>query len=318
MSLKYNIAILDDQKVFYDEYKDFINNYLQEKGFMVDIDYLPSEHEFNGYELGKPDLYMIDLKFGADDKGQKFIEKIRDDYVTDILFYSSDHNAIESYRKNLNMQGIFFAEKDDQADEVDFLLRRLLDKMILKASAPRSTRGIVMECVAELDDIVKQKISLLESKLNSEQRYCVNRKIIKLYKDSFDGQNKRLENFFATPFVGNKIPLKEIFLNARVFSLQDLIKDFRISDSQKNLDCLLIVYKKLRGENELYGKIKAYQDLLKKRNILAHVIQEKNKNGYYIFKHQTDTSEYYELTPDEIISIRKNIITLEKQISAIT
>ena len=318
MSLKYNIAILDDQKEFFEVYKETIENYLQERGFVVDIDYLPSEREFNLYELGKPDLYMIDLKFGTEDKGQKFTEKIRDDYVTDILFYSSDHNAIESYRKNLDMQGIFFAEKNDQDDEVEILLKRLLDKMILKASAPRSTRGIVMECVAELDDIVKQKISLLENKLNSEQRNCVIKETIKVYKHSFDGQNKRLENFFATPFVSNNIPLEEIFLKARKFSLQELINDFRISDSQKNLECLLIVYKKLYGKDDLYHKIKTYQDLLGKRNILAHVIQEKHKNGYYIFKHHTKTSEYYELTPDESISIRKNIITLENQISSIT
>ena len=53
MSLKYNIAILDDQKEFFDEYKDMIDEHLQEQGFIADIDYIQSESEFNQYDLDK-------------------------------------------------------------------------------------------------------------------------------------------------------------------------------------------------------------------------------------------------------------------------
>lgn len=311
MSLKYNIAILDDQKEFFDEYKDMIDAYLKEHGFTAVIDYIQSESEFNQYELDKPDLFMIDLKFGIEDKGQKFIEKIRDNYFTDILFYSSDHEAIERYRKNADMQGIFFAEKDEQNDEVENLLIRLLDKMLMKANAPRSMRGIVMECVAELDDTIKQKIILLELKITqTEQKEKIRKKILKHYKDSNDGRNKKLFDFFATSFVGNKISTEEIYEKARLFSVSDLIENIQVTDSQKNLQCLLILYKELNGENNLYNQIKKYEELLSKRNILAHVTQEKRENGY-AFKHHTDTSEYYELTLEEALSLRKLIIELE-------
>ena len=298
MSLKYNIAILDDQKEFFEEYKDTIDTHLKEHGFIAVIDYIQSESEFDQYDLDKPDLFMIDLKFGIEDKGQKFIEKIRDNYFTDILFYSSDHEAIESYRKNAEMQGIFFAEKDEQNDEVEILLIRLLDKMLLKANAPRSMRGIVMECVAELDDIIKQKISALESKIPVSQKENVRKKILKHYKDSNDGRNKKLFDFFATPFVG------------------DLIDNIQVTDSQKNLQCLLILYKELYRKDELYSQIKKYEELLSKRNILAHVTQEKRENGY-AFKHHTDISEYYELTLEEALSLRKIIIKLEDHLKKI-
>lgn len=317
MSLKYNIAILDDQKEFFDEYKDMIDEHLQEQGFIADIDYIQSESEFNQYDLDKPDLFMIDLKFGIEDKGQKFIEKIRDNYFTDILFYSSDHEAIESYRKNADMQGIFFAEKDEQNDEVEHLLIRLLDKMLLKANAPRSMRGIVMECVAELDDMIKQKIATLESKILDSQKENVRRKILKHYKDSNDGRNKNLFDFFATPFVGDKVDAKEIYKNAKSFSITDLIDNIQVTDSQKNLQCLLILYKELYGKDELYAQTKKYEELLSKRNILAHVTQEKHENGY-AFKHHTDTSEYYELTLEEALSLRKIIIELEGSLRKIT
>lgn len=310
MSLKYNIAILDDQKEFFDEYKDMIDEHLQEQGFIAAIDYIQSESEFNQYDLDKPDLFMIDLKFGIEDKGQKFIEKIRDNYFTDILFYSSDHEAIENYRKNADMQGIFFAEKDEQNDEVEILLIRLLDKMLLKANAPRSMRGIVMECVAELDDLIKQKISSLELKISASQKDKVRNKVLKHYKDSNDGRNKKLFDFFATPFVGDKVDAEEIYKNAKSFSVTDLIDNIQVTDSQKNLQCLLILYKELYGKDDLYNQIKKYEELLSKRNILAHVTQEKRESGY-AFKHHTDTSEYYELTLEEAILLRKTIIEIE-------
>ncbi|MDE6965573.1 MAG: hypothetical protein K2O94_01195 [Clostridiales bacterium] len=314
--MKYNIAILDDQKEFFEEYKDTIDTHLKEHGFIAVIDYIQSESEFDQYDLDKPDLFMIDLKFGIEDKGQKFIEKIRDNYFTDILFYSSDHEAIESYRKNAEMQGIFFAEKDEQNDEVEILLIRLLDKMLLKANAPRSMRGIVMECVAELDDIIKQKISALESKIPVSQKENVRKKILKHYKDSNDGRNKKLFDFFATPFVGDKVDAEEIYKNAKSFSVTDLIDNIQVTDSQKNLQCLLILYKELYRKDELYSQIKKYEELLSKRNILAHVTQEKRENGY-AFKHHTDISEYYELTLEEALSLRKIIIKLEDHLKKI-
>ncbi len=317
MSLKYNIAILDDQKEFFYEYKDMIDSYLQNQGFIAEIDYIPSESEFNHYDVNKPDLFMIDLKFGNEDKGQKFIEKIRNRFFTDILFYSSDHEAIESYRKNADMQGIFFAEKDEQNDEVEVLLFRLLDKMLLKANAPRSMRGIVMECVAELDDMIKQKITMLESKITkSEQKEKIRKKILKHYKDSNDGHNKKLFDFFATSFVGDKIAVEEIYDKAGQFYISDLIDNIHITDSQKNLQCLLIFYKELYGKNELYNQVKKYEELLSKRNILAHVTQEKRDDGY-AFKHHTDTSEYYELTLEEALSLRKIIVEVEGYLSKI-
>lgn len=318
MSLKYNIAILDDQKEFFDEYKDTIDEYLKERGFIAAIDYIQSESEFIQYDLDKPDLFMIDLKFGIEDKGQKFIEKIRDKYFTDILFYSSDHEAIENYRKNADMQGIFFAEKDEQNDEVETLLIRLLDKMLIKANAPRSMRGIVMECVAELDDIIKQKITLLESKITqSSQKENVRKNILRLYKDSNDGRNKKLSDFFATSFVRDKIATEEIFKTAGIFAISDLIDNIQVTDSQKNLQCLLILYKELNGKNRFYNQIKKYEELLSKRNILAHVTQEKRENGY-AFKHHTNASEYYELTVEEALSLRNIIIELEACLSKIS
>lgn len=317
MSLKYNIAILDDQKQFFDEYKDTIDEYLKKQGFIAVIDYIQSEGEFDQYDLDIPDLFMIDLKFGIENKGQKFIEKIRGNYFTDILFYSSDHEAIEGYRKNADMQGIFFAEKDEQNDEVETLLIRLLDKMLLKANAPRSMRGIVMECVAELDDTIKQKIALLELRVTQpDQKENTRKKILKHYKDSNDGRNKKISDFFATPFVGNKVDTEEIYTKARIFSISDLIDDIQVTDSQKNLHCLLILYRELYGKDELYNQIKKYETLLSKRNILAHVTQEKRENGY-AFKHHTDTSEYYELTLEEALALRKIIVDLENYLSKI-
>ena len=181
MSLAYNVAIIDDQKGFYDDYKVIIEEHLSKQGFIAKVDYINSDLDFAKYEISKPDLYMVDLKFGHIDQGQEFIKKIRKDYYTDILFYSSDHEAIQKYRQSAEMQGIYFAEKDEQTGEVDNLLKGLLDKMVLKSNSPRSTRGIVMECVSELDESVRNKIILLVKKIPDGNKQIIEKEILKLF-----------------------------------------------------------------------------------------------------------------------------------------
>lgn len=198
MSLIYNVAIIDDQKEFYADYKPIIEEILNTNGFAVHVSYIASMEDFEQCILRDQDLFMIDLKFGQEDKGQEFIKLIREKYFIDILFYSSDTNAIQNYRKDPTMQGIYFAEKDEQSGEVDALLKRLLDKMIMKCNSPRSMRGIVMECVSELDETVREKYIKLFQKVETDKRNELYKKIIKIYKKSNDGRNKSLKNFLMS------------------------------------------------------------------------------------------------------------------------
>lgn len=316
MSLIYNVVIIDDKKLFYSEYKDIIDEHLGEQGFEATVDYISSEADFNKYPLDKPDLFLVDLKFGQVDKGQNFINLIRNSFLTDILFYSSDHEAIQGYRQDVKMQGIFFAERDDQNDEVEPLLLKLLDKMIIKANSPRSTRGIVMECVAELDDLIKKKIILLNTKVAKEDLTIIHHKIIKVIKDSADGRNRKINSYFGVNLMGDKIEFSSIEGFLKELLVEDLIENINITDSNKNLKCLLVLYHKIYGKNELYFKLADYEKLLDKRNILAHVSQEIHESGY-IFKSRMAGGKDYILDEPESITIRKEIVNLYKLVNQI-
>lgn len=316
MSLAYNVTIIDDQKGFYDDYKAIIEDHLTEQGFVANVDYINSDLDFSRYELSKPDLYMVDLKFGQIDQGQEFIKKIRKNYCTDILFYSSDHESIQKYRQSVEMQGVYFAEKDEQTSEVDDLLKKLLNKMILRANSPRSTRGMVMECVSELDEIIRNKIILLIKKISEDDKKNIERRILKLFKESNDGKIKKLEDFFKVSFIKEKLPETEFAKKCETINIDSLIQDIQITDSIKNVRILCVLYKHLYGNTQVYSDIKRYEDLLGKRNILAHVTQEQSGNGF-IFRNKNDESKNYNLTMEESITIRKLIIEMDNCISKI-
>ncbi|MBR6658155.1 MAG: hypothetical protein IKL18_08315 [Oscillospiraceae bacterium] len=315
MSLKYSVVVIDDKKLLFEDYKRTINDFLSRNGFFAEVEHIPSEKAFYEYPLGKADLFLVDLKFGQDDKGQTFIEAIRDDNLTDVLFYSSDHEAIEKYRVDLGSQGIFFAERDEQNDEVEPLLNKMLAKMITKSNAPRATRGLVMECVAELDDKIKEKILLLIEKLPKEKHDSCYKKILKIIKCSLNGRINKLHDFFNVDFA-KKLESTVIDGINLDFSLNDLIENIQITDSDKNLRYLLTIYEDIYGKNELYHKIESYSTLLKKRNILAHVSQIKAQEGY-IFKSRNTGMEDYILTDEESLSLRQNILSLEKILNEI-
>lgn len=312
MSLKYKVVVIDDKNLFYKEYKETIDAHLEQSGFEADVDYIASEKDFNAYKsFADPDLYMVDLKFGQEDKGQIFIGAIREKFLTDILFYSSDHDAIQQYRQDVNLQGIYFAERDEQNDEVEPLLKKLLDKMIIKANAPRSTRGLVMECVAELDDLIKKKICTLEKQISDTDLTSIQHKIIKVFKDSADGRNKQLNDFFDANIMPDKYKFEDISEGLKSYNIGQLIENIALTDSNKNLKVLLILYKKLHGKDALYAELAQYESLLNKRNILAHVSQSLHERGY-IFKSHNGKQGDYILDLEESILLRKTILNLYK------
>ena len=87
--------------------------------------------------------------------------------MTDILFYSSDSKSIQKYRSSGEYQGVYFAIRDENKDEITPSINRLIEKLIKRSNTPAATRGIVLGCVAELDNIIKQKIIGFQETMHS-------------------------------------------------------------------------------------------------------------------------------------------------------
>ena len=167
-----------------------------------------------------------------------------------------------------------------------------------------------MECVSELDETVREKCIKLFQKVETDKRNELYKKIIKIYKKSNDGRNKSLKNFFNVEFTKGALPCNEFAIQLQPFSISELVENVQITDSNRNLKVLALIYYSVYGKNDIYDKIISYIDLLEKRNKLAHITQEKEGDNF-IFRNKKDNSKTYILTVEESLLLRKSILDLD-------
>lgn len=305
--LTYRVVVIDDEVDLYDDYIEYIENYLSAEGYRLEKQRFEELEELDSESLDNVDLFLVDLKFGKEDKGPEFIKKIRENHLTDILFYSSDSAAIQANRQSGEYEGVFFAIRDENQKTILLSIQRLLDKMIKRSNTPLSTRGIVLGCVAELDNIIKQKIALMLSLLSPKQQQALMDECVKQYHSSYKGQSNKIRDFFGCEFHGGITPWASIKTAYSCKGINELVNNVSVTDSSKNFHVLLKTYKKLRGEDDFYQTISAFFDLLNDRNIFAHVQEELNADGLYQFK-RLNSDDYLVLSSEKCRDLRKAII----------
>ena len=259
---------------------------------------------------------MVDLKFGNEDKGPEFISKIRKNYFTDILFYSSDSKAIIESRSKGEFEGVFFAIRDENKNEIKERIKQLINKMIKRSNTPLASRGLVLGCIAELDNIVKDKIQSLLLKIGSQQTEKLMNDCTKLYYTADSGNSDKIKDFFGTDFHKGKLQWCEVKEKYNKYDVSNLVENVAITDSNKNFRVLLKTYEVLKGKDDTYNIIKDFIELLSDRNIFAHVREEKNSAGQYQFKKLND-DEYLVLSDEKCIELRTSIIKYYELISSI-
>ena len=306
--LTYNVIIIDDEVDLYEDYAEIIEEKLSAEGYILTHERGEELTELENYPLDEVDLFLVDLKFGKEDKGPEFIKKIREHHLTDILFYSSDAEAIQFHRKSGEFQGVFFAIRDENKDEIIDMINHLTDKMIKRSNTPISSRGIVLGSVAEIDNIIKSKVSVLFSKASPEQRSRITQDCCRLFFDSYKGNSNKINQFFGCDFHNGMKQWSDTKSEYKEFDISDLVNYVGITDSNKNFRILLKIYKRLIGEDDTYTNIKSFTNLLGDRNIFAHVQEEKNTDGNYQFK-RLNNDEYLVLTDDKCRELRQSIVT---------
>lgn len=315
-NLTYKVVVIDDDEDFYEDYTEIIENRLNEAGYFLKHKRFEELSDLADNDISDVDLFLVDLKFGKEDKGQEFVKKIRENYFTDILFYSSDTKAINDKKKSGVYQGVFFAVRDENKSDIVKSINGLVDKLIKRSNSPVATRGIVLSCVAELDTLIKMKIVCLLQQLNSEQRKDIEGQCIELFRDSYKGTFSKAKEFFGCEFHKGMPTLKELKDSIQSFDIEKLSKNIYLTDSSKNLNILLKIYKKIKGEDETYQIIKTISALLDDRNILAHVQEETMETGEYRFK-RPKNDEYLVLSFDKCKELRKAITKYAKEITKI-
>ena len=75
--LTYRVVVIDDEVDLYDDYIEYIENYLSAEGYRLEKQRFEELEELDSESLDNVDLFLVDLKFGKEDKGPEFIKKIR-------------------------------------------------------------------------------------------------------------------------------------------------------------------------------------------------------------------------------------------------
>lgn len=194
--LTYKVVVIDDDPDLYEDYVEEIEDILQEQGYLLEHDRYEELIELEENSLEDVDLFLVDLKFGKENKGPEFISKIRENYFTDILFYSSDSKAIISSRSKGEFEGVFFAIRDEHKNEIKERIEQLINKMIKRSNTPLASRGLVLGCIAELDNIVKDKIHSLLVQIGPEQTEKLMNDCTRLYYNSYGGNSDKLKEFW--------------------------------------------------------------------------------------------------------------------------
>lgn len=304
--LTYKVIVIDDEVDLYEDYTEHIREQLASEGYILQCERFEELCKLDENPISDVDLFLVDLKFGKEDKGPEFIKKIRENHLTDILFYSSDSKAIQKNRTSGEYQGVFFAIRDENKNEILSMMDQLIHKMIKRSNTPLSSRGIVLGCVAEIDNIIKTKISLMLGKIPSEQRRAVLDKCAKIYFNSFKGQSKKANEFWGCEYHKGLKEWDEFRTTCSDFDLPTLVDNVQLTDSSKNFRVLLETYTALNGKDETYKAIKDLTELLDDRNIFAHVQEELNRDGQYQFKRLND-DEYLILTEEKCRELRTSI-----------
>ena len=314
--LTYKVVVMDDDSDLYDDYADYIREYLSAEGYLLETERYEELEALDEIDLDSVDLFLVDLKYGKEDKGPEFIKKIREDTLTDILFYSSDSKAIQANRDSGEYEGLYFAVRDENTKEIQIALHKLLHKMIKRSNTPLSSRGIVLGCVAELDNVIKSKIMQISASFPEGEPKELIDECVKLFHSSFRGRANKIYDFFECQFHEGITPWGDVKEKYKCSSLYELASNPAITDSSKNFQLLMNMYKKMHGEDETLKSIKPFKELLDVRNVFAHVSEEKNGEGLYQLK-CLKSNEYLVLSEEKCRDLRKELIAYSQRFGSL-
>lgn len=302
--LTYNVVIIDDEVDQYEDYQEHINSLLQPEGYFLNCRRAEALDELTDEIIIDSDLFLVDLKFGKADKGPTFINRIREaSPTTDILFYSSDSRAIAEQKTKNEFEGIFFAKRDENTNEIVDKIGKLVSKMIRRSNTPIATRGIVLSGVAELDGVIKEIIELLSQVINYDNRRIMLDRCKKVFYDSYKSLPNKIEEHFGCKFYEGVKTWEEVRSSYTEYSLTHLVNSTGFTESSKNHKVLLELYRTCYEKDAQYKDFAQYENLLKIRNVLAHEIEHHNSEGEIYFKKQKD-EDVILLTPEHCKDLR--------------
>ncbi len=276
MKIEYKILWIEDSLDWLAPMLEKIKTYLDDLGFILKCEVIPKyeERDFSQY-----DIIVIDYNLSNEEKGSSAIKIIRSEkgIFTEILFYSYlGEPTIRQKVANNHIDGVYCADRENCVER----LQRLIDTTIRKTQEINNLRGLVMAETSVLDKLIKDILLKMEW---TEERFVGCHKKRGGYHDQ---QKKKLIKLL--PFdVKNLGPFLNGHFNSmsRFFLLEKFIT------------------------KEDWNSIKEYEEVMHKRNALAHGTETlSSAEKIIIEKTRPDGStESLTFTPDGFVRLRKKI-----------
>lgn len=283
MDMTYKILWIDDAEDYVDSTKELVVQAIQNRFMDADIESYSDYDEFKSEKLENfdatsfdfYDLILMDFALSGT-TGDVVIRELRSKEIyTDIVFYSSDKENMESSLKNSDqLNGVFLADRANLLE----IIGRVVQKNLKREYRISNIRGLIMDSTSEFDYICQSTTIALFEKLSSEQQDVIVRKA-KEYVESaasksgqnFEGLNKKV----GKSFIKNAIQSVEYVMdNKDRYALMGLIVKFfddgpiaQEDFSQKYSDELIKPRNKLAHAKLVYGKCHQKLHPIKNRSI---------------------------------------------------
>lgn len=290
MRIQYEILWVEDDNNWYEETKEIIKDTVDDLGFKMNCTNIQSFDRFKELiendGLQKFDLLLVDFKLGDNKEkyGDQVIQLIRNENIyTDIIFYSSQLNAVHQKIFENKIEGVYSSHRSS----VEHKFPEIFHKTIKKIQEVNTIRGLLMAETSDLDELMTE---IIQVALHGDSETKLNNYILDEMKNTISSNEQKVNSEEA---ISTKITDSRIFTSFhkaktinKIYKLSPRIEDEKFFQNYEN-------------------------DVLKIRNIFGHV---KEKDGKLVST-QTGEKEVFEVFNEErCVEIRKNLIKYREQL----
>ena len=271
MKLEFTLLVVDDVPDNVEQAIQILDDHLSGRGFSLKQEVAVDLSEQGMQELARSqgrnyDLVMVDYNLGEDGlDGAQVARQLRQKLLyVDMVFYSSiSVSELLVHLARHEVSGVFAERREDLGDA----LVGLADTVIGKAVDLNHMRGIAMAEVAEMDVLMAETLVRVFQSNNEQIKAARNRTIARL-RDGMEENSRGIK----TCLDEGGLPL--------------VVKDSRLFSSTNKYQAIRRVARCLSEQpREELNVLRSYdEDIIKNRNMLAHVREDSSENGKTILR----------------------------------
>jgi len=316
MKLQYRILWFEDNDSWYATLLAYIRDYLKDYGFELYVNRYSSNIESLKSTIQNKDYDLILMDYNLDGtNGDQIIEEIRNDFYTDIVFYSQNGaQSIRSIISKKGIDGVFCTNRElsDFEPQVQGVIRNTIKKI----EDVNNMRGLVIaetiDLELKLEEIIKEYFYIKDGEDLDEKRKEYFEKICDKKTEQFKSKYAKIEEIRGKSIA---TLIEEDILTAYNLygGLQSLLKE-NISEiniklsKEKNPKQKDEFESKLEKLKELKKELNKFDDeIIKVRNTLAHVQEKSNAEGIPYLESLNINGTKMIFDNKKYIEIRKNL-----------